>query len=159
MKKTLFVGLLAAAIMAISFTGCNNNADLGTAPVLTEYFITDNDTTFDANTFGTVSRLHTLKFYPQNTAPADRTEKYQEVVDFNDPDLDVVSVEFSLTSSFEEIWSEQSITQKYEYQITNWKNTSFTSANNNDLVMYIRLKDAKGNYSNVQSYIIHKTFD
>ena len=36
MKKTLLVGLLAAAIMALSFTGCKNNPDLGTAPAITD---------------------------------------------------------------------------------------------------------------------------
>ena len=44
MKKTLFVGLLAAAIMAISFTGCKNNPDLGTAPTITDAcFVTEAD--------------------------------------------------------------------------------------------------------------------
>ena len=44
MKKTLFVGLLAAAIMAISFTGCKNGPDLGTAPAITDAcFVTKAD--------------------------------------------------------------------------------------------------------------------
>ena len=44
MKKTLFVGLLAAAIMALSFTGCKNNPDLGTAPTITDAcFVTEAD--------------------------------------------------------------------------------------------------------------------
>ena len=159
MKKTLFVGLLVAAIMALSFTGCKNNAN-GTAPVLTEYFITYNDAEITANTLDSLTRLHTLKFYDSNTSAADITTKYQEVLDFYDPDLDVDSVEFSLTSTFNVLWGDPyPISQIYADQISSWKNTSFTSQNNNDLTIYIRLKDRNGNYSNVKSYVIHKTFD
>ena len=44
MKKTLLLGLLAAAIMALSFTGCKNNPDPGTAPAITDAcFVTEAD--------------------------------------------------------------------------------------------------------------------
>lgn len=158
MKKTLFVGLLAAAIMAISFTGCKNNAN-GTAPVLTEYFITNNDAVISADNLDSLTRLHTLKFYRPSTPTSSRTTKYKEVVDFYDPDKDVVSVEFSLNSSFNTIWSESSLSQKYEYQLSSWQDISFTAENSNDLTMYIRLKDANGNYSNIKTYTVQKEFD
>ena len=61
MKKSLFVGLLAAAIMAISFTSCGANK--GSAPVLSAYFFTTQGVDVNSTNINTLPKLHNLKFY------------------------------------------------------------------------------------------------
>ena len=158
MKKTLFIGLLAAAIMALSFTGCKNNADLGTAPKLTDFFITTNsESSVSSTELNTLQRITTVTTYPDNTPKDNATVKYREVLVYNDPDIDIVRIEFSF-DNFQTIITDDEFTQDYEYEILTYKNQYYYDSNipRNPTTYSVRLVDSKGNVSNVLSISLSK---
>ena len=152
MKKTLFAGLLIAAIMAFGFTGCSNGDKNGTAPEFEDYFWTNNEPG-EINDLSAVPKVKTITV-------DNGTTKYAEIIVFNDPDIDVEKIEYSLNENFEgELWYETDITQKYEDQITTFNGVSITSTTAGDFTIYVRLVDKKGNTSNVKSWTLTKVIN
>ena len=129
MKKTLFAGLLIAAMMAFGFTGCKNNTD-GSAPELEEYFWTENSKAVSGAKWddpSSVPRLSEITLENPSTPKESVTHTFAAVVIFNDPDMDVVKLEVSKTEDFAELWDEADITQEYEGQISWWNGIYITS--------------------------------
>lgn len=156
MKKTLFVGLLAAAIMAISFTGCKNGPDLGTAPQLTDFFITNNNATVNSTTVSSLTRITSVTVYPNGTDEDNATQKYKEVLCYNDPDKDIVKVEFSF-NNFNTIIKDD-ITQDYLNEILSYQNQYYIESQipNSTVTYSVRVIDSKGNVSNTKSITLSK---
>ena len=148
MKKTLFVGLLAAAIMAISFTGCNNNADLGTAP------------TIKGAIFMTRSNYNNT-YYWDDAVPLAETNlslssDYSLAIKMEDPDIDIVEVVISKEITFNKWWHWTNLKYTKEAfwsglsinfsEMTSDEKEAFKMENG---TFYVKLIDSKGNESNI----------
>ena len=156
MKKSLFAGLLIAAIMALSFTGCSSNSD-GTAPELEEYFWTEDSKAVSGAKWDdktAVPRLTEITMENPSTPNDSVTHTFAAVVMFNDPDKDVVKLEISKTEDFAELWDEAEITQEYDGQISWWNGLYITGTQTTTETLYARLVDEKDNYSKTFKYTI-----
>ena len=162
MKKLLTISavLLAAALV---FTGCSNPAsssgdggsNKGTAPVLEAAFWTDNTawgTGYEtADDFP--NRNAELKNSTYDAATKTYTEDYpfRFLLSFNDPDMDVIKLERSWKSDFSTLLDPYEITQKYEDQLTSWRDIRWVNVSKRNQTLYVRLLDKNGNKSNVIS--------
>ena len=150
MKKTLFVGLLAAAIMAISFTGCNNNVDPGTAPTIHGVIILTQSDYENTN-------------YWNDALPLAQTNlslsgNYRLSIKMEDPDKDIVEVAICKNSSFDDYWHWTGLSWD---DVAFWGGVSLnfstmTTAQKESFKMdngtfYVKIIDSKGNESNIKS--------
>ena len=148
MKKTLFVGLLAAAIMAISFTGCNNNVDPGTAPTIHGVIILTQSDYENTNSWN-------------NALPLAQTNlslsgDYRLSIKMEDPDKDIVEVAFSKEITFDNWWhwTDLKYTDEAFWTGLRINFSTMTASDKNDFKMnngtfYVKVIDAKGNKSNI----------
>lgn len=152
MKKTLFVGLLAAAIMAISFTGCNNNVDPGTAPTIKGAFIMTSTDYADT----------TIQYWNDALTHA-KTDlslsgDYCLAISMEDPDKDIVEVVISKEITFDNWWHWENLKYNNESFWTGLRiNFSTMSASDKESFkmtngsFYVKVIDSKGNVSNIKS--------
>ena len=168
MKKSFNAAILAATL-AIAFIACSNpaapenpsssssaNENRGTAPVLTQAFIseTTNISSADFNWNNLVQHTtHDMYYYPEGTANSARNHFYYLCIDCTDPDRDVNTIEISYDGityhTFYNQCDQGGYTSVYmPYGI------AFDANDLNKSKYYIRLKDAKNNVSNVKEYNI-----
>ncbi len=159
MKKTLITGLLAAAIITLTLSGCKNPAaetaeDKGTVPTLYEFFITNNNADFsggsiDINNETKYPRLHEVTLESNTDNP---THLYKLVLYYTDPDMDATKMEISVYPDFRNNWLSGSFTQSYNPQITWYYDQYVPGTNPGTITVYVRITDKKGNVSNVVTY-------
>ena len=150
MKKTLLLGLLAAAIMTLSFTGCKNNPDLGTAPKIKGVIIL-------------TPSNYTNTFYWDDAVPLAETNlslssDYRLAILMEDPDIDIVEVVISKEITFNNWWHWTNLEYTKE---AFWSGLSinFSEMNSENKeafkmengTFYVKLIDSKGNESNIGS--------
>jgi hypothetical protein len=150
MKKTLFVGLLAAAIMAISFTGCKNNPDLGTAPTITGAFMMTSEDYDDKSIYLWDDALTHAQ------TDLSLSGDYRLAIKMEDPDKDIVEVVISKQITFDNWWHWTDLKYTSEAFWTGLRInfSTMTASDKNDFKMnngtfYVKIIDAKGNKSNI----------
>ena len=155
MKRKLFLGLLLAVI-TLSFFGCSNNdatkEDKGKAPELKEAFFFENYKTIDTTDYDAIK---SNKVTDMVTTPATATEPtvYGVYIQVVDPDLDVEYLQLS--------WNKDdfhNFNEGYPYKKMPSESVFICSGivwepedNTNGVAKpyYLRVKDSKGNVSNV----------
>ncbi len=150
MKKSLFVGLLAAAIMAISFTGCKNNVDPGTAPTITGAFM------MTSEDYESIYLWDNALTHAQTDLSL--SGDYRLAIKMEDPDKDIVEVVISKQITFDNWWHWANL--KYTSgafwtglsinfsEMTSDEKEAFKMENG---TFYVKLIDSKGNESNIKS--------
>ena len=153
MKKTLFVGLLAAAIMALSFTGCKNNPDLGTAPAITDAcFVTEAD---DNN----INYIEDLAGKRQTTLHLKSTAyKFYCLATDNEQDIKNVLLSFSTNPTLENSIYWTLNTPNSKKNVWGVLGADFTGDDKesdrlnmvcNNATLYVKAIDSMGNESNI----------
>ena len=152
MKKSLFVGLLAAAIMAISFTGCKNNVDPGTAPTITGAFMMTSEDYDDESIYLWNDALTHAQ------TDLSLSGDYRLAIKMEDPDKDIVEVVISKEITFDNWWHWTDLKYTSEAFWTGLRiNFSTMTASDKESfkmtngTFYVKVIDSKGNVSNIKS--------
>lgn len=147
--KKIVLTMVLAALVAVGLAGCKKEAaDLGSAPVMEDLFITKDS---NSNT-----RLTQVYIYPDKaTYDADTNKQDNEyivVFKYTDSDIDVCELQYS----FDGInYTSYEYTQAKKTEYLEW--SSWVFYNSNSINLRFRVKDSKGNLSNVLTYSVTKS--
>jgi hypothetical protein len=150
MKKLLIVtaALLSAVLF---FSACQNPSggsgeDKGSKPVLKKALWTENDA---------MSKYNKIEDYPNlnnniQLSTASEEHKYAFAISFSDKDLNVIALYTSFDKNFgKDNTKKREVSQKFEDQISLWSDITWSGDGSGTEKYYVKLEDAKGNFSNV----------
>ena len=156
MKRKLLLGLLLSAIAIFAFIACSNETpkeeDKGTAPVLNDAFFFSDYKTIDKSD---KSAITAKKVSNMIFKAGDNPEIYGIYINASDPDGDIEYLELSWDNQNFHKFNEDYPMPKTEYTDCftsmgiGWDEEDLT--NGETKPYYFRLRDSKGNVSNVKS--------
>lgn len=141
MKKRLF-GILLSVMMLGTFVSCSHNVTEKGAPVILEANFTM-ATWNDLDRFDDWGSLATTNFIYKN-------KDNVLLINYEDLDMDVDTIEFSTTSDFSKIlyWNlKQPSTNAWNAKL--FTSDEYTKYLENVSTIYLRALDKKGHYSNI----------
>lgn len=132
--------LLVLLIMAVTVSGCKNNVS---SAEIREVFFTTED-----------PREHSFQSLVRKTV-LDENKNYTLVLDFHQPDIDIVKMIIKYSSGGEEKEAVYTLNPQYEYQTTWWNNILFSGIEGEEVFeLKCFLEDKKGRRSGKYKFTV-----